>query len=122
MVVRLELLPESDSGIVRLVGDDHAALLKLWDEMRASGGVRLPRLGRYAYGDPGLTVMPTLPVWPGEPAGMGPRYSYELVDGRLAAALASGPGVDLLVEVLAWDRYGCKTVERISVADTAHGR
>ena len=120
MVIRLTLYPESDSGVVRLIGDDSAALAQLWDEVRSAGGMELPRLDSRTYGDLNLEVMPFIPV-PREGQGVGVNYLYEFTEGSLAEARAVGLEADLVLEVVARDGCRCETVERVSVLEAMGG-
>jgi hypothetical protein len=121
MVIRIELFPESDSGTVRLIGDDPAALAELWDEVRSAGGMGLPRIDPRSYGDLNLKVIPANPVLMGGQPEPGIDYSYRFSNGQLTEARAIGLGVDLVLEVIAQDKYRCETVERLSVLDAMGG-
>jgi hypothetical protein len=122
MIIRLELRPAADSGIVRLIGDDPHGLAQLWDEVKAAGGVALPRLDPRSYGDIRLAVI-SAGVFPSSgPFPVGVQYAYEFTNSRLVEATAQGPDADLVVEVLAWDKYRCESVETISVLGAMEGR
>jgi hypothetical protein len=115
------LFPWSNSGTVRLIGDDPVALAELWDEVRSAGRVELPRLDSRSYGDFNLTVGRAGIVPIGGPTEIATHYSYEISNGRLRAASALGPDVDFIVEVVGRDEYRCETVERVSVLEAMDG-
>lgn len=119
MAFRLTLYPESDTGLVRLIGDDPAALAQLWDEVLSAGGVELPRLDLRTYGDVGLTVS-SFSVIPMD-GQAGNEYRYEFAEGSLVEARALGLSADLVLEVIGRDEYRCETVERLSVLEAMGG-
>jgi hypothetical protein len=127
VVVWLELAPDLDTGLVRLVADDAAGAEALWETIRTSGEIPLPLLDDHHYGD---MILESHPIeggshedWRavGDSAGNGLatgqapiRYRYDLVDGDLVEARAWGPGVDLLFEARAEDDLSCRFGNRIS--------
>ncbi len=103
----LALTPGQGTGVVHLVGSDRAALESLWATMSATGGIALRALDDRHYGDLQLSI------GGGGIAGIDGRpqlsYAYTFSKGILAAASASGPGVDLLFEAEGFDDIRCAT-------------
>ena len=131
--IELHIFPRHDRARVRLVGADVEGLRELWAQMRSAGGIALKRINDRAYGDITLSVSPNpaghSPVGRGASRGRGAgsssqpttRYRYDFVDGQLTGARAFGPDADLVLEVVARDKYHCETVERISLLGVLDG-
>lgn len=112
----------ADLGEVVLTGDDRAAIEALWSAIRDASGISLSPLDDRRYGDMTLEVhegnawanaagAPRGPAGAPSPAAHpGPvrRYLYEFAGGRLDAARAWGPGVDLIFEAEAVDGERCE--------------
>ncbi|MBD3869018.1 MAG: hypothetical protein IFK94_12900 [Acidobacteria bacterium] len=132
MAIELHLVPQTDSGVVILIGDKPSQVKTLWKEIMAGGGCEMPRLDDHTYGDAILKVFRTQgtspPQWspingaPGEivwPMRAPIRYRYDFSeDGVLTEARAWGPDVDLMIDVSAKDKYRCQYGEEISFVET----
>jgi hypothetical protein len=127
MAIELHLGWPNDTGEVVLIGDDTARITARWEAMRSAGGYALPRRDDHAYGDVVLQLdrTPATGSTPSPPGGRalggvivpGPapiRYRYDFAaDGRLTAARASGPAVDLIFQAVGRDKYRCETTDTI---------
>jgi hypothetical protein len=107
MVIALYLAPGLETGVVNLLGDDRAALDKLWATIVAEGGIGLLRRDDRSYWDLHLATSPQ--GVPGADGRWMNQYVYAFDGGRLVSASASGTGVDLLFEAVGSDDIRCET-------------
>jgi hypothetical protein len=116
--IKLDLLPAADEARVRLIGDDPAALERLWNQARAEGGFPLLRRDAHTYGDLTLAVAvrdvldaawqpADVPVGPLPTSTGALRIRYEFTGDVLTAARAEGREADLIVETTADDGEQC---------------
>ena len=120
--LRLDQAP--DEAVVTLHGPDAREAARLWEEIRASGGIALPRLDTRSYGPLRLSVLagsggPSHAPGDGGPGGRGTRlrYHFNFEAGRLMGARAWGAGAELQFEVEATDPDGCEASTRASLRE-----
>ena len=141
--IELLLVPERNTGIVRLLADDPEAADALWATISTSGRIEVPRddarhyaelrLGVVrdgAVGDmhlpdpeqPAPTSGPVSSIRGSRPPSSGARpqfasYEYRFAAGALTGAVAAGRDADLVFEVVGRDSVRCETTARVSFAE-----
>ena len=141
--IELLLVPERNSGIVRLLADDPEAADALWATISAAGRIEVPRDDARHYAELSLGVVRDAPVGdlhlpdpehsaptPGpvtsirgsRPPASGARpqfasYEYRFAAGALTGAAAAGRDADLVFELVGRDSVRCETTTRVSFAE-----
>ena len=111
----------SSQAVVRLIGRDEAQMRQLWDSIEGSGGIPVPALDARRYGPLELSLEGR-----GQPGASRHRtgardYRFEITQGRLSSASASGIGTDILFESIATASSGCEARSLTSVRASRTG-